>query len=84
MTLTWRAARVDPPNGTTLSMERGVNGWKVDSSKIQGIFDNVKDELRNDPKAKELFKNGKQDEVWDMMFMIIADKIGGKYTSIRK
>ncbi|WP_161556853.1 WXG100 family type VII secretion target [Paenibacillus amylolyticus] len=72
--------RAVSPNGTNLSMKRGVEGWKESSDNIGNIFANVQKELRSDPKAQEFFKAGNKDAVWDMLFTRVAEKIGGEYT----
>lgn len=72
--------RAVSPNGTNLSMKRGVEGWKENSDNIGNIFANVQKELRSDPKAQEFFKTGNKDAVWDMLFTRVAEKIGGEYT----
>lgn len=76
--------RAVSPNGTNLSMNRGTDGWKVNAEELGNIFANAQKELRNDPIAKEYFRTGNKDAVWDMLFDRVAEKIGGEYKVHRK
>lgn len=69
--------RAVTPDGKVYSMIRGSEGWKVTDPQSIAM---AQTELRSDPVAMELFKEGNQDAVWNMMFKKIAKTIGGEYT----
>ncbi|WP_419875624.1 hypothetical protein [Candidatus Pristimantibacillus sp. PTI5] len=48
------------------------------------MYSNTQKELANDPDVKALYNSGKRDEVWDILSKRVADKMGGKYTAVRK
>ncbi|MBA4495194.1 hypothetical protein ACFO25_00540 [Paenactinomyces guangxiensis] len=76
--------RAVTPNGTTYSMKRGPDGWKIDPYLIETKFKEAQRELRNDPTAQKLFKEGNHAAVWDMLFQKIAKELGGEYHAYRK
>ncbi|WP_138753063.1 hypothetical protein [Paenibacillus sinopodophylli] len=72
------------PNGTTLSVKRGAQGWKVRPEDVQILYRDTQKELSGDPDVKALYQSGKHDEVWDILSKRIVDKMGGEYIAIRK
>ncbi|MDS0525926.1 hypothetical protein NNC19_09575 [Clostridium sp. SHJSY1] len=75
--------RAVTPRGKIYSMKRGIDGWKVtDPDAIRMAQTMAQSELSNDPIARQLFQEGNQEEVWNMLFEKIAKTIGGEYTVI--
>lgn len=75
--------RAVTPSGKVYSMKRGADGWKVtDPQAIEMAQTMAQSELKNDPVAMQLFQEGNQEAVWNMLFEKIAKTIGGEYTVI--
>ncbi|MEK3661566.1 hypothetical protein NYE25_29635 [Paenibacillus sp. FSL E2-8871] len=68
------------PNGLTLRMKRGPNGWSVPYYDVRDIFADIQNSFRNNPEIMRINREQGYAKVNDMLIEEIANKIGGIYS----